>query len=197
VYRYTNLSEALRDKRSPLRRYLDHRFTNARPIQADFRRGAGTLRVEAGSADPSLLGAAFDVEVRLLLNPAHTPAVAMLGFAGQRGHLEVIESIVDAAGDAVRATAGGVDRLGRACWALALCTDVYRRGLVPGSALDRLVATGRFGAGELLSLAPADALRQLRELRAIAERNFLPRLRHPIHLGPTFDASRCVTRTPT
>jgi hypothetical protein len=78
-----------------------------------------------------MLGAAFDFEVRFLLDPAHSPVVAMLRFAGQRGHLQV------------------------------------------GSALDRLVATRRFGDSDLLSLAPADALRQLAELRAIAEVNLL------------------------
>ena len=188
-YRYTNLSAALRDKRSPLRCYFDGRFRNVRPIQADFRSRAGRLIVEPGGADPSVLGAAFDFEVRFLLDSGHTPIIAMLGFAGQTRHLAIIESIAGAAGDAVRAAARGEERLSRACWALALCTDVYRRGLLPGSILDQLLAAGQFGVDQLLSIAPPDALRQLRELRAVAERELLPHLHRPIYLAPTFDGS--------
>jgi hypothetical protein len=179
----------VRDKHSPLRRYLDRRFPNARPIQADFRGRAGALHVRSGGADPSVLGAAFDFEVRFLLKPTHTPIVAMLGFAGQPDTLALIESIADAAREAARDPPLQADQLSRACWALALCTDVYRGGLLPGSSLDRLITAGRFTRTGLLSLAPADALRQLSELRAIAECNLLPHLAHPVHVGPVFDGS--------
>lgn len=150
---------------------------------------AGPLQVGPGSADPSILGAAFDFEMRFLLRPTHLPTVAMLGFAGQPEALATIESVAGAARDAARAGTPRTEQLSRSCWALALCTDIYRSGLIPGSALDRMLTAGRFNRDRLLSLAPADALRQLRELRSVAEDQLLPHIAHPVHVGPTFDGS--------
>ena len=189
MYRYTNLSSALRDRQSPLRRHLDRRFPNARVIQADFRRAAGALQVQPGRADAAVLGTAFDFEVRYLLKPAHTPTLAMLGFAGQPGPMATIDSLSGVARAAASAVPISGDALSRACWALALCNDVYRNGLRPESALDRVIRAGQFTCAGLLSLAPTDALRQLGELRAIAQRQLLPHLHPPVHVGPLFDGS--------
>lgn len=188
-YRYTNLTSAVKDKGSPLRHYLDRRFPDTRPLQADYRSRVGRLLVEGGSADPGTLGAAFDLQVRLRLDPRETPVVAMLAFMGSPDALAAITEVVRRGREVARC-GGGQETVSRACWALALCTEVYRVGLVPGSPLAELLAAGRFTAEALLGLAPPDALRQLSELEAVAATKLLPCLHAPLHLGPTFDGSR-------
>ncbi|MFC4373008.1 hypothetical protein ACFO5K_02745 [Nocardia halotolerans] len=187
VYVYTNLSAALRDKTSPLREYLHQRYPNTRSVQAEYRRGAGPLSVDTGGANPATLGAAFDFTVRFLLVPDHAPLLPLLGFFGHPRECAVIESVIETAQVAV--TPADTDQLSRACWALAMCTDVYRRGLLRESALDNLLRTGRFTPDHLLALTPADAIRQLWELRVLAEEHLLPHLHPPSYPGPTFDAS--------
>ncbi|MFD3507131.1 hypothetical protein [Nocardia sp. NPDC058666] len=189
MYVYTNLSAALRDKTSPLRKYLHERYPNTRPVQAEYRREAGPLLVDTGGANPATLGAAFDFAVRFLLVPDHAPVLPLLGFFGYPEESAVIESVIETAQAAVAPTATDVDTLSRACWALALCTDVYRRGLLRDSALDHLLRTGRFAPDPLLSLTPPDAIRQLWELRGLADDHLLPHLKPPTFPGPTFDAS--------
>ncbi|MFE1596875.1 hypothetical protein [Nocardia sp. NPDC058705] len=189
MYIYTNLSAALRDKTSPLREYLHERFPHTRGVQAEYRREAGPLLVDTGGANPATLGAAFDFSVRFLLVPDHAPVLPLLGFFGHPRESAVVESVIGTAQAAVAPTAPDVDRLSRACWALALCTDVYRRGLLRDSALDTLLRTGRFTPDHLLSLTPPDAIRQLWELRGLAEDHLLPHLHPPTFPGPTFDAS--------
>ncbi|WP_340537781.1 hypothetical protein [Nocardioides sp. GXZ039] len=187
-YRYTNLTSALRDRDSPLRRYLDERFPKVRVLQADYRAKCGPLLVDGGSADPATLGAAFDLEVRFRLDPAEPPTIAALGFADRPERVRTVVEVMRTGRDAVGR--GDGDLLARACWALALCTEVYRVGVRRASPLWGLLERDRFTASALLALAPADAVRQLAELRDVAAGRLLPHLSAPYALGPTFDGSR-------
>lgn len=189
-YRYTNLTTALRDTRSPLRAYLGRRFPQHAALQAEQRADPRALLVDSAGADAATLGTAFDIAVRFLLDPAVAPETAMIGFGDQPSALTTIAAVIDVAAAAARSGPAGAERLDRACWALALTTEVYRVGLTARSPLRPLLATRRFGPGELLALAPADALRQLRDLRALAEKGLFPHLSPPYVLGPTFDGSR-------
>jgi hypothetical protein len=81
--------------------------------------------------------------------------------------------------------------LSRGCWALALLTEVYRCGLMPGSPLLTLDHRD-LRAEDLLALAPEAALVQLAQLRQVAEDALLPALcqrRGSWAVGPTFDGS--------
>jgi hypothetical protein len=77
----------------------------------------------------------------------------------------------------------------QASWALALLTEVYRIGLMPGSPLRQLREDGTFNAMHLLGLASPDALHQLDELVEVASSELLPHIGGPYVLGPTFDGS--------
>ena len=187
AYRYSNLTAAIGDKRSPLRQFLDRRFPNVRALQADFRARSGELLVPGGSADPSRVGAALDLAVRFLLDPQDRAEIAWIGFANHGRELEQIVGVVKTAQRA--AVDGDQTGLARACWALALTTEVYRVGLRRGSALDGLLRADRFRTPELLGLAGVDAIEQLVSLQGVAERELLPRLRPPYRLGPTFAGS--------
>ena len=193
-YRYTNLTAAVADKRSPLRQHFDQKFPNLKPLQAEYRASAGPLLVDGGGANPGTVGAAFDFLARFTLNPSHTPHVAFHAAAGSPGATAALDSVRQVAEDA----AGGArssdapEPLLRASWALALATEVYRRGLTPGSPLALLASRGEFTGPNLLALAPDDALEQLQALQRVARERFYPTVRPDatLALGPTFDCSR-------
>jgi hypothetical protein len=192
-YAYTNLTSALRDKASPLRRYFDLRFPNVRPLQNDFRSCIGEMKVVPraagrGGANGGTLGAAFDFRMRFQIDSGYFPDIAMHAFRGRWRESRSIKKVIRHAHKAAQGKKSRTD-LDRACWALALCTEVYRAGLVPGSPLSPLLRHGRFTSRNLLALIPNDALRQLEGLDYFAQKYLLPYLSGPVHLGPTFDAS--------
>ncbi|NNG41055.1 hypothetical protein HJ588_17490 [Flexivirga sp. ID2601S] len=186
-HRDPNLTSAIRNRRSLLRRFLDQHFGDVRPLQADYRRRASTLLVPGGSADPAAIGAAFDFGVRFALDADYVPEIAYYGFAGLPPCLDAIARVVEVAQQAPPASA----EFASACWALALTTSVYREGGVPpDSPLVPLLRTQRFTADTLLRLASPDARRQLQKLAAIAGERLLPELLPPYDLGTTFATSR-------
>jgi hypothetical protein len=69
TYPYASLTLAIRDKASPIRQYLDQRYPNTKPLQADYRARSGSLRVDGGDARPGLMGTGFDLQLRFLLDP--------------------------------------------------------------------------------------------------------------------------------
>ncbi|MDT0264198.1 hypothetical protein [Jatrophihabitans lederbergiae] len=191
-YRYLNLTSAIGDKASPLRQYLDLRFPNARPLQKDYRSRAGELRVAGlpggGGANGGTLGAAFDFRMHFLLDPGYIPQVAIRAFQARPDYVEAIHEVIRHGREAAQANTVPTE-LDRACWALALCTEVYRAGLFPGSPLNQLLEYDDFTPAHLLSLIPEDAFRQLTELNDLAQEYLFPHLSAPFHLGPTFDGS--------
>ncbi len=192
-YVHRNLTHAIADKASPLRQYLDLRFPNARPLQKDYRSQVGELKVApllgGGGANGGTLGAAFDFAIRFQLAPDYTPEIALRAFGGRPDYVAAIEEVIRHGGEGA-AGATEPTELDRACWVLALCTEVYRAGLYPGSPLAHLIDQDTFTPDVLLSLVPADGLRQMAELRALAQDQLLPHLSTPLYLGPTFDASQ-------
>lgn len=191
-YTYDNLVKAIEDKVSPLRQYLDVRFPNVRPLQKDYRSLAGELKVAplpgGGGAYPGTLGAAFDFRMRFLIDPAYVPYVAIHAFTARPDYVESIHEVIRHAHEAAQGITDPRD-LDRACWALALCTEVRRAGLFPGSPLTLVLDEDEFTPERLLSLIPEDAFRQLKELNDLAQEHLFPHLSAPFHLGPTFDGS--------
>lgn len=88
------------------------------------------------------------------------------------------------------------EHLARACWVLALLTEVFRRGLMVAA----LGPLGRFqdrrlSADELFALAPPTALGQLAAFRQVFQTALLPTLAGrcgPWALGPTFTGSALI-----
>lgn len=192
TYRYSNLTSAIDDKACPLRVYIDRRFPNAADLQLEYRESCGWLAVEGGQANPGTLGAAFDPMLRFALDPSYVPHLATRAFLGWTSP-EVLRAIGEVAGPASSAASDEMDiePLARSAWALALWTEIYRAGLLPGSPLVQLLALGQVTGEALLSLAPNDAVRQLRELYGLAEERLIPTVlpARRLYLGPTFDAS--------
>jgi hypothetical protein len=82
--------------------------------------------------------------------------------------------------------------LARACWALALLTELYRIGLRPDSPLARLPARA-VSAEQLMALAPPKTVAEFLDLRGHAEQVLLPALAvggGAWAIGPTFSGSQ-------
>ncbi|MBA8806358.1 hypothetical protein [Promicromonospora sukumoe] len=187
-YRYATLTRAVKDKSSPLRRHLDARYPNTRPVQTDYRAGAGDILVDGGTAASGTVGAAFDFAIRFALNPGYDPKPATRMFAGDAVAYAAVLGVVELAATAPPSS----DDFLRAAWAVALCTEVFRTGrLMPGSPLVGLVEQERFTTEGLVGLATEDALAELRTLREVAYVHLHPRIEDAktMAIGPSFKAS--------
>ncbi|MGH4001997.1 MAG: hypothetical protein ACRDTJ_31545, partial [Pseudonocardiaceae bacterium] len=189
-FRWRTLTAEVADKASPLRQHLELRFPNLRPLQNEYKKSAGGILVERGSGNPGTLGAAFDFAVRSALDPGYQADIAMIGFMFD-GLQELVGEVATLATAAQRFSPR-TPELMRACWALALCTEVLRVGLMPGSPLAKLVEENRLTAAALLDLATHDVVAELTALSDVAEEHLLPHIRNgePLMLGPTFAGSR-------
>lgn len=192
TYRWTSLTAAVADKTSPLREYLGARFPNRAPLQAAYRSAAGPILVPGGDANAGTLGAAFDFLVRVVLDEETVPGVALAAFRDPE-HSYAIHGVIATAREFSDCRRGDApEPLLRAVWALALCTEVFRAGLMPGSPLQEAMRRGEFTTDGLLQLAPANALEQLQQLHQVAAVELYPKLPDAAGrfiMGPTFDAS--------
>ena len=205
------LTAELASKDSPVRRFLDERFSvGLRDVQRRYRQGAPSLVVPSASpqdANPGTVGTAADWLLRFLLHPKPSLALAARGavICGMdRPFREIAESLgYERDSDVATAGTGGFigpasgnlcehEDLARACWALALLTEAYRS---PMAMMNGPLSgfTGRQVTGStLVALAPSAGLSQLAGFRSVFETDLLPKLAlHPgrWHLGPTFTGS--------
>jgi hypothetical protein len=144
-------------KDSPVRRFLDERFTNGlRDVQRRYRLPGPALvapSADRQQANPGTVGTAADWLLRFLLHPRPSLKLAATGasLCGRRsGMVEALIEIAESLGYAADAV---LDRsatdftgpisgneaepahLASACWALALLTEMYRNPVV--AMLDR------------------------------------------------------------
>jgi len=192
TYCYRSLTAAIDDLRSPLRRYLSATFPHTRPSTTAYRKASGPLLVPGNAANPGTVGTAFDYLARLTLRPGEGLAPAYAGVQGLPGAVATLDDVVARGTLAQQQGEPPSEALARACWALALCTEIYRSGPLPGHPVVALVQSGRFTADTLLELAPADAIAQLIELQAAAQVGLYPHLLgsdQSLFLGPLFAGS--------
>ncbi len=210
IRRWGPLTGELSTSGSAVRTFIGNRFPNTAEIQQRYRERAGGLQVPGTTAPSATVGGAFDWLVRFMSHPMPDLHLALVGtkwfpdlmpaaaeMAGLMGFPVVPDegrpvSGVSCFEGPVPGTTAEEELLLRGCWALALLTDTYRVGLRPGSPLLALSGTTP-QAGDLLDLAPGEAVEELRQLRALAETALMPALRQrpgPWALGPTFDGSR-------
>lgn len=155
------------------------------------------MLVEVGASNPGTVGTAFDLMMRFRTHPSGVPAEplrgmsalarssVMLRFFGRRAIRSVIQEAQ------VAADVGNTRRLAQACWPLALATEVYRAGVwLPGSPLVQLLGKRRVSRRSLLGLATDDAVGELMQLCDVASERFIPWLRSPVVLAPSFKASK-------
>jgi len=209
------LTAELADIRSPVRRFLDDRFSSGlREVQRRYRLAAPGLVVppaDREEANPGTLGGAADWLLRFLLHPAPSLELAITGagfFGARSGMVAALADIAGSLGmsSAAATSAAGTgfdgpiggsaadpELLDRACWALSLLTELFRAGAVvaTSSPLSRF-RRGGASAAALLDLAPPVALDQLAAFRYVYETTLIPQLAGRVgrwHLGPAFTGS--------
>ncbi|WP_153348830.1 hypothetical protein [Nocardia aurantia] len=199
TYRYRNLSHAIDDPASPLREYFHRRFPNVRPVQDGYRQASGPIVVEGVTASPGTVAAAFDLLLRFRLDAGYRPRVAAAAEAisAVPEHVATVSDVAAVAGAAVRPSSDGDIESAvavRACWALALTTELYRNPLlVLGSPPAALIRDGEFTTEALLALAPDDVVELLGALYTRAVTALADVLAGPhdaVALGPAFAGSR-------
>lgn len=150
------LTAELADIRSPVRQFFDSRFTSGlRTVQSRYRQSGPVLTVppaQRAEADPGTIGTAADWLLRFLVHPSPRLELAARGalrYGAQPGKpgpglLAALEELAQTLGmtradfrhdqrsfsGPVAGNAAEPEHLARACWALALLTEVYRRGPV-------------------------------------------------------------------
>jgi hypothetical protein len=207
-----SLTAELDIKESPVRRFLDERFTSGlRDVQRSYRQAAPPLVIpppDRQQANPGTVGTAADWLLRFLLHPEPSLALAAAGadlcgmddaFTEIAASLGYSPGVISASPEGFTGPVSGngtePEHLGSACWALALLTEMFRN---PMAALNGPL--GRFGgrpvsASDLLTLAPPTGLSQLAAFRQVFETALLPGLSHRpgrCLLGPTFSGSALI-----
>lgn len=185
TYRLQTLTGVLRGPSTPLKEHFATRFPNAGELGKRLAAASGPILVDGGDAHPGTVGTGFDVMVRLLLNPGHLSLQMPPRMFWTERHNEIEWELTAAAGEAL--TAGDDDRFLQACWALAVLTEGWRSlQALLRSKLFEAIAVGEYLLDAALQLAPEDGLRQLRELREVANERLYPHLGQPVHIGPNF-----------
>ena len=212
------LTAEVSNPQSPVRQFLDERFTvGLRDIQGRYRENAPSQvvpPVPRSDANPGTVGTAADWLLRFLIHPSPIPDLAMRGVALCRSAgIDLASAFVQIAkllglqlpkapgptqvftgprpGSAVEA-----ELLARSCWALALLSEIYRGGspVIMGGPLGRFRGRQASGA-DLLALCPPAGLDQLAQFRHVFETTLIPQLATRPGLwaiGPTFTGSKLI-----
>jgi hypothetical protein len=198
------LTYELAQKDSPIRQFFDDRLApGLKDAQAAYRAAPGPIMVPGvprEAADAGTIGTAADWMMRFLVHPTPSLRLAAQG-ASLCGMMPALRELAfmldfrDGGTDQFTGPAQGVgtesDLLYRACWGLALLTEVYRRG-------PDIAAIGPIGrlphksAQSLLGAAPDAGLEQLAALRDVMESALMPAVdsRHGLWaIGPVFAGS--------
>jgi hypothetical protein len=216
------LTGELADVRSPVRQFFDSRFSSGlRNVQGCYRQSAPALTVppvQRTEADPRTVGTAADWLLRFLLHRRPALELAARGAVlcgAQRPRpglsmLAALEELAQTLGmtradfwqdrrsfdGPVTGNSTEPGHLARACWVLALLTEVYRGGPVVAwrGPLGRFRGR-RPSVTELLGMAPPAAVSQLGRFRAVFESALLPALANRSGMwaiGPTFAGSALI-----
>jgi hypothetical protein len=207
-----SLTSQLADVHSPIAQHLRERFPNVPDVQRRYRLDVGDAQpiTPAGPVAYGTIGTALDWRLRFLLDAAPDTHLALAGaeHVGRRA-LGLAVDLIAALGASVRVqmqpgptvaspppgqapTPMPLDeeRLVRGCYALALYSEVFRAGLLPGSPL--LGLPQRATVSDLFALASDAEVADLLALTELARAALLPALAAlgpPVVLGPVFAGS--------
>jgi len=198
------LTYELAQKDSPIRQFFDDRLApGLKDVQAAYRAAAGPILIPAvprETADAGTIGTAADWMMRFLVHPNPSLHLAAQG-ASLCGMMPALKELAFMLGfrdggaeqfiGSARGTGAEPDLLYRACWGLALLTEVYRRGpdIATIGPIGRLPQRS---AQSLLEAAPGAGLEQLAALQGVMDSVLLPAVnsRHGLWaIGPTFAGS--------
>ncbi|MGI0522140.1 hypothetical protein ABY45_16335 [Microbacterium maritypicum] len=180
-------TKLLANRQSHLARHLKTAYPATLDVRKAIRAGAGDIIVEPGDAHAGTIGTAFDMFSGLMLIPEYRP----LDPGPTRAWTRVHGLINDSLTEFVHATLPDReedDNFYRAIWVLAELGAIVRTGYSnPDSALEQYIRS-KDNAEALLNTAPADSIRQLRALEAVAIEHLYPHLSAPLNASASFPA---------
>jgi hypothetical protein len=185
------LTREIRITDSPVRQYIESRFPLREQVQLQYRESVGPIVVDGDPAvNAGTLGGAFDWMVRFRLAPSPPLSLARLGAikTGRPALIGLYNELQRMLSDSVDDLS--TEELARGCWALSLFTEFYRALMISQSPLYALSKSSTIE--DLLAVAPAGAVDQLRALIGLAQTELLPSLASRsgmIAIGPTFEGS--------
>ncbi|WP_159602619.1 hypothetical protein [Agromyces humi] len=180
-----SLTGALRSSKTPLHAYFKETFPNTLPFRKDYEERSGRLIVDGVAGVPAgTVGTAFDVMLRLLLDPTHEPCRFRPNFVWN-SRISKAAAVVSEVVHAAQREDSHSEEFYRACWALALFTEAYRsiQAATQGPLFPILYEQDS-SLPAMMAVAPAEGIEQLRQLRRLAEEQLLPHLEGPYSLGP-------------
>lgn len=186
MYKTTGtLSKDVKDPKTSIGQYLRAAFPNMKPLQTEYKELAGGLVVDSMGANAGTVGTAFDLVIRLMIEPDVTPKSTLALYPFNTTYHQVVNDLACIAGrsdDEELAT--------RAVWALALCVNAYRAGPAWAPLVPDLVDGGSFFVDKMLEQADDNAVAELLALKKLSELRLIPKLAGPFSLGPTFELSK-------
>ena len=191
-HQWTTLTSELKDKNSPLLRYIRQEFPHTLVLRREFEARSGRLLVEGGQAAAPTVGTAFDVMTMLILDSTHKPTRFPPSFRWTKEHALVGEYLTEVAVASMQPHFTNPDVFYRCVWGLGLLTEVHR-AFLPDAPINTIVRVN--GSVEetlfaISNLMTNDAIAQLMALREVANVHLLPHLRQPLNLSPQFFAAR-------
>lgn len=186
-------TKLLDNRQSHLAQHLKTAYPETLRLRQAVRAGAGDIIVEPGDANAGTIGTAFDMLSGILLVENHVP----LSPGPTRGWRPVHGILTGALTGMVHDTQSDRatnDDFYKAIWVLAELGSIVRSGYSnPEGALEQVIAASS-GFDALLGIAPADGIRQLRELEQVASDHLYPHMHDPVTLSASFPAFQDVVQ---
>lgn len=186
-------TKLLADKQSHLSRHLKTAYPATLELRKAVRAEAGDIVVEPGDAHAGTVGTAFDFLSGVLLIENHVPLNPGPNLAWKPAHGVITTALTELVHNLLPERAEG-DEFYQAILVLAELGAIVRSGYSsPDGKLETAIrSTG--GGRALLDIAPADGVRQLRELEAVATEHLYPYLRDPLTPSASFPAVQAIVQ---
>ena len=186
-------TKLLADKQSHLVRHMKTAYPATLELRKLVRAGAGEIIVEPGDAHAGTVGTAFDFLSGFLLIDEHVPLDPGPTLGWRPVHALLTNSLIGYVHDTLAGRSGD-DTFYQAIWVLAELGNIVRSGYSnPDGNLETVIRAAP-GFDALLNITPADGIRQLRELEAVATEHVYPHLHDPLTTSASFPAVRDIVQ---
>lgn len=180
-------TKLLADRQSHLSRHMRTAYPATLELRKLVREAAGDIIVAPGAAHAGTVGTAFDMLSGFMLVEGYVPLDPGPTRGWRPVHGLVADSLIEFAHEILPGRKDD-DNFYRAVWVLAELGAIVRSGYSsPDGALERFISSDA-GAEDLLNIAPADGIRQLRELEQVATEHVYGHLSDPLKPSASFPA---------
>ena len=195
---YGTVSKTVQEPWSPIGEYLRRTFPNNRALRKRVQPSPDDLVVPSSEPDFNTVGTAFDWMTRFTLEPTHVPDDRFFPFLFDDEPKAAVAEVLDRAHAAAQdqadhgphASQSSAETLARACWVIALFTNVYHGDTYERTGLDDIPPWDVTGDWYMNRASDA-ACAELVALQRVAHENLYPEISGAsrLALGAEFDGS--------